>query len=275
MKLFIFFLSLIFASCANITSIYNTQTSSYLSYNEFIEELKDTGFIIMGEFHNNKSIQQAQAKIIRDKVKEITPPKEIQIMWEFLNFTDQSKINKAFYQLPKNTLNLKDFTSEIAGKNNLNYTPIIAVAKELNRPPVAINLPREIKQKVMKEGINSVDQKYVPINHYLGGTNYRERFSRAMINHASESEIEKYFLAQSLTDSVMADIASKKEADLNFVIAGSFHTDFYDGMISKLKEVTPRPITTLKLTSEELMKPEFISGDKEYGPYADYVIITR
>lgn len=263
------------SSYANIVSIYDTDSKTFLTYKNFITSLNDSGYIALGEFHNFELIQKAQAKIIKDKTLQANTQDSVQIMWEFINHTDQENINQNFLAFKNNNISSIDFVTAISGAQNSSYAPIMEIAKEFNTSPIALNLPRSLKKKVMEEGIDSISPELIPAHHYVGGDQYRERFSRAMGGHMPAKDFEKYFLAQCLTDSVMSDIANKNEQKLNFIVAGSFHTDFFDGTVSRLKEINPSQITTVKLTNNQLFNEEFLTGSNDFGAYADYIVITE
>lgn len=260
--------------------VFNTQTASYMKYDEFIKELPVQGHIVIGEFHNNQDIQDFQAKIIRDKVSLENLAAKFAVHWEFLNYTEQKKVDDEFFKLFNGEINELEFITNTAGKQNLSYAPIAKVVSDLNGEFYGINLPREIKKQVMDNGIGSVDQKYIPSHHYVGGALYKERFTKVMGGHASPDMIKKYFLGQCLTDSVMADqIAKNEHLFLNFTIAGSFHTDFFDGTVVRLKSLTTEPVTTLKVVSEANSTLSdinyYLSSTAEYGYHSDYIIITN
>jgi uncharacterized iron-regulated protein len=263
-----------FSSCAGITKIYSTKTNTYIDYNQLQNELPDSGHIVLGEFHNFSQIQNAQAKIIKDKMELSNTYDSTQIMWEFINHTDQENINKTYSQFLSRSIDSDKFTTLIAGDQNIKYSPIIELTKLTNRAPIGLNLPRSIKKKVMDEGIGSIDPELVPEHHYVGGENYLSRFRTAMGGHANEDLIQKYFLAQCLTDSVMSDIANKNHIGLSFIVAGSFHTDFFDGTVSRLINLTSETVTTLKITTKELFEESFLLEDPTFGYYADYIVIT-
>lgn len=262
-------------SFAGITSIYNTKENSYMPYEQFLSELPTSGFIVLGEFHNSKSIQDAQAKIIKEKTTLEDKQKSTRIMWEFLNHTDQDKINDSFRSLLSRSINSEEFVTEISGKQNITYAPIMDVAREFGHAPIALNLPRALKKKVMDEGIDAIDPIFVPAHHDLGTEDYLARFKLAMGGHAPDDMVAKYYLAQCLTDSVMSDEANKNHVDLSFIVAGSFHTDFFDGTVGRLKEINPSEVISLKITSKELYDDEYIRGSDLFGTYADYIIVTE
>jgi len=262
-------------SYASITSIYSTRDQAYVAYDQFLEELPKSGFIVLGEFHNSKSIQDAQAKIIREKSILEEKQESTRIMWEFLNHTDQTKINKVFDSLLSRAISTEDFVIQTAGKQNLTYTPIMDVAREFGHAPIALNLPRDLKKKVMDGGIDAIDPSYVPAHHDLGSDDYLARFKLAMGGHAPDDMVAKYYLAQCLTDSVMSDEANKKHVDLSFIVAGSFHTDFFDGTVGRLKDINSSEVISLKITSKELYEEEYLLGHDLFGTYADYIVITE
>ncbi|WP_127715705.1 ChaN family lipoprotein [Halobacteriovorax sp. HLS] len=270
--LFAFLLTL--NSFAAIRAVYNTQTRDYIEYERFITQLPDAGHIVLGEFHNIKEIQSAQAKIIKDKIKAEDAYSTAQIMWEFINFTDQENINSTYQQFLKRSISAEEFVTKISGKQNISYTPILELTALTGRAPIALNLPREIKKQAMEGGIDSIDPIFVPSHHYLGGDDYLSRFREAMGGHAPEDMIQKYFLAQCLTDSVMSDKANTSHLGLSFIIAGSFHTDFYDGTVARLKKISSEQVTTIKLTNTEMFQEDFLLENQNYGFYADFIVIT-
>ena len=263
-----------FTSFAGITKIYSTKSKVFISYDQLQNELPSNGHIVLGEFHNFLEIQNAQAKIIQDKIELSNMHDSAQIMWEFINYTEQENINKAYSQFLSRGIDSIKFTSLIAGEQNTKYSSIMEVTRLTNRAPIGLNLPRDLKKKVMNEGIGSIDPKYIPTHHYVGGENYLSRFKAAMGGHASDDMIKKYFLAQCLTDSVMSDVANKNHLGLSFIVAGSFHTDFFDGTVSRLKEITSEEVVTLKISTQELFEESFLVEDDQYGYYADYIVIT-
>lgn len=269
-------LALLFSlnSMAAVTAVFSTKTNSYIEYNVFINELPESGYIVLGEFHNIASVQNAQAKIIKDKIEESKTSQTAQIMWEFLNHTEQENINKTYSQFLSRNMNALEFTMAVAGEQNATYAPIMELTKLTKRAPIALNLPRSIKKKVMDEGIGSIDPNLVPDHHYVGGENYLNRFKAAMGGHASDELIKKYFLAQCLTDSVMSFEANQNHLGLSFLIAGSFHTDFFDATVSRLRDISSEEIATLKITNKEMFDPAYLQEDTDYGYYADYIVIT-
>jgi uncharacterized iron-regulated protein len=266
---------------AKITQVFDIGNRAELSIDSFIKALPRQGHIVLGEFHNTPSIQEAQAELINSKVIFESLSSDFSIHWEFLNHTDSMAIKKISSNLNSRSVDPTKALLALTTASNLVYLPLFKVLQDKQGEIFGINLPRNIKQKVIKEGIGSIDPQLVPNHHYVGNESYNERFITAMGNHAPADVIEKYFTAQCLTDSVMADQIYKHEnlSSLNFTIAGSFHTDFYDGTVVRLMSLTNMPVVTLKIINTNSHTPEEITEFKntqsKYGPVADYLILTE
>ena len=270
-----FYSNLVFSASA--IEIFDTKSASFITYDEFISALPNKGHILLGEFHNNIDIQNIQTLIINDKIN--ASKSSFTVHWEFLNHTEQTHIDYQFNLLKNNLQSSDDFIINTAGKNNLTYAPIIEVTAKLNGTLKGINIPRDIKQMVIRDGIDSIDQSLVPATHFVGDQNYRDRFSNVMGSHVPPEKIEAYFVAQCLTDSVMAHQIYTFENDLNFTVLGSFHSDFFDATTLKLQKLTNKEVSTLKIISKKDMTEEelntYLSSDPLYGYFANYIILTN
>lgn len=268
-----------FSTFAQITKVFDTRNDQYITYESFLKSLPAQGVIVLGEFHNDQAIQTGQAQIIEDHVKATNSQGDFGVMWEFLNFTDQDKITREFEKLKAGEITAGNFVELTAGEQNLTYTPIFATTKDLGGDVFGLNLPRDIKKKVMDGGVDSVDPMYISDNFRLGSQKYLERFKAAMGGHAPDDLVMKYFLAQSLTDSVMSFHTFLNHRNLSFIVAGSFHTDFFDGTVLMLKELTSDSVVSLKMINESSLSMEelkvYTQRDLDYGHYADYIILTK
>lgn len=280
MKNFLIVLSLLasFGASAKIVGVFKTTQQTELSYQQFLSEVADSRFVVLGEFHYDAPIQQAEGQIIQD-VSALAPGKSKKVMWEFLNTTDQVVIDQLFGDVVTGTMSAQDFIVKTHGDQNAPYAPVISAARDTKAGLVALNLPRELKQKVIKEGLSSIDPRYVPSTHYLGGKHYYERFVDSMGGHVPAEKIQPYYVAQCLVDSVMAATAVKSQAEMNFLVAGSFHTDFFDGTVEKIKKLESAKLSSVKIIDLDQISNEeraaFEKGDDNYGPYADYLIYVR
>lgn len=263
-------------SFAKIIKVLELKNKTQITYEDFIHKLNARGFIVLGEFHNTPHIQNAQAKIIQDKASFENA--SVNLMWEFLNFTDQKEITKDYIRLQSNEVTTSEFIIKHAGQSNIGYASIFNAIKDLKSGVYGLNAPRSVKKKLMDEGLESLPQNLVPPNMYIGGADYEQRFIEAMGGHAPESVIKKYFLAQCYTDSIMAYKAFKNEGpdELNFIIAGSFHTDYYDATVARLKELTKSALSSVKIIDEKMIQGDLMQvlHSPQYGEIADFVVFT-
>jgi len=263
---------------AKIVGVYNTTAKGEQSYESFLKSIANSKYIVLGEFHYDLPIQQAEGQLIED-VSALVPGLSKNVMWEFLNVTDQKVIDGLFGEVMAGKLTAEDFILKTLGDQNAPYASVINAARETKAGLVALNLPREQKQKVIKEGIQSIDPKLVPASHYLSGKNYYDRFVDSMGGHVPAEKIQSYYVAQCLVDSVMSDTAVAKKADLNFLVAGSFHTDFFDGTVEKIKKLDSSKLSSVKIVNLDSLSEEekaaFENGDETYGTFADYIVFVR
>lgn len=262
---------------AKIINVFNTKTKAYETFQIFKMKAKDSKFIVLGEFHNDPSIQNAEGQII-EEVGQLSSTKSAAVMWEFLNFTEQDLIKDLFSKYKSNIVTAEEVITNTAGAQNLEYTAVIKAAKSLNAELVGLNLPRDLKQKVMKGGLTAIDSSLIPASHYLGGANYLERFEETMGGHVPPEKVQAYYLAQCLTDSVMAHHSLINQKEINFLVAGSFHTDYFDGTVEKLKKLTSDSVLSVKIVNSDKMDQEelnyYLNGDEKFGVFADYIIVT-
>lgn len=274
---FVFLFS--FNANAEIRKVFETKSKSFISYEEFLGHLSQNSIIVLGEFHNNTPIQQAEAQIVHDTVRFTNSENRFQLMWEFLNFTDQSATDSEFKNFIKGKITALEFLTRTAGEQNATYAPMIEVTAQLKGTIVGLNLPRSLKQKVIKEGIQSINPDLIPAGHYVGGDHYLERFIEVSRDHMPAEKVPAYFLAQCLTDSVMAFHTLKNHDQLSFVVAGSFHTDFSDGTVARLTKWSDKKIGTLKIVDESALTEEEMTelknGHARYGRVADYIVFTK
>lgn len=263
---------------ANIVDVYETANSRKITYDQFINKMRRAQIIVLGEFHNNDSIQQAQGKIIEDVVQDRRLFGNFNVGWEFLNFSEQVRIDLLFRKVFTNIMTITDFITQTAGKQNLSYAPIIQALKNKSGKLLGINIEREIKQKLINEGEDAI-KEHLPSNYEVGGDLYQERFFKAMGGHVPEDLKLPYFKAQCLTDSIMSyKIVENHNLPLSFLVAGSFHTDFYQGTVSRIKKLTSDDVRTLKIVDSSILTEtelqDILDGDAINGKYADFIIIT-
>ena len=118
----------------------------------------------------------------------------------------------------------------------------------------------------------------------MGNVGYHQRFIDIMEGHVPKESIENYYAAQCLTDDIMAYTLQKySNLPLLFLITGSFHTDYYDGVVDRIRvRLIDKSIAVIRLIDasdydEKELDETFseILHDKAYGNVADYVYFVN
>lgn len=280
---FLMALIISFSSCATKLELYETSTDTFYSLEDGVKELQDSGYLILGETHYQEEVQKAQGIFINKVVQAKGRDGDFSVAWEFLNYTDQGKLENAMALYRTRAISidqvLEPFFGQTPGKHIL-YRPLFDSAKNLNGHMVATNAPREWKSKIVAGGMSNLDPKYIPANMERGPAPYFERFNQAMGGHAPQDKVENYFLAQSYTDAVMAkSLVDLSRGELKFMIVGHFHSDFDHGLPYYLRKLTGEQVTHVRmmdftgLTQEQ--RAEMLTPDAKYGPVAPWILVLN
>lgn len=274
-----------FASRSWNGRIFQVSSQKDISINELVAGLAEATTIVLGEKHNTPAIQLAQASVIDSVVKATHKEGHFITAWEFLNYTDQEDINAAYMRFLSGTIDALGFLIETQGTtSNDSYIPILETTKSLQGNIIGVNISREAKKPVLKGGIGALDIKYLPPNFAMGSVGYRQRFIEVMNDHVPPDLLENYYAAQCLTDDIMAyRLQGYSDASLTFLITGSFHTDYYDGVIGRINIRLPnKSIAVVRLIDasdydESELNETFskILHDDTYGDIADYVYFVN
>ncbi len=258
--------------------VYDFKRSQFYSLDTFASMMSPSGQYILGEFHYNDKIQKAQADFIGSMVKGHEMENNFDVHWEFLNYTDQPLIRDSFQRFQNNEISAIDFLTEFSQGNATSYQPILETIKKLGGHFSGVNAPRNIKKKIIKEGIESIDPSFIPPNMALGSDLYFEKFKEAMGGHINEDQLMGYYTAQCYTDSVMAYYVNQFSlTQLSFLVVGSFHSDYGLGTVAALKKFPNSEVHSLKfvdkseLTDEELRG--FMTQSGKFGAIADFLIL--
>jgi uncharacterized iron-regulated protein len=236
--------------------------------------------VILGEKHDTAAIQRAQSLTI-GAVASRSAPAYVTTAWEFLDYPDQPLNQDAFSKFASGSITATEFLTLTQGKPKyLNYAPILEVTKNLGGHLMGVNLPRKMKDPVVQGGLDAAIPGTIPAQFELGSEAYLARFRLAMEGHATNEQINNYFAAQSLTDEVMAEqLLMNSDAPLKFLVVGSFHTDYHDGVVARIMKRAPdqtirviRYIDASDYTDAELQK---LHHDEQYGDLSDYLYFVN
>jgi len=238
MKLFL--IIILFIPAVSIAGIYSLKDQKEITQTEFLKAIPTDQFnITLGEHHYNIVVQNNQAKIIDLIITNQNIQGSFSLGWEFFEYKYQNDLD-----LAANTYKAKDITWDqfilraIPGSSNkhLEYRTIIDNVLRLDGQLIATNATRAVKKKLMDNGDSTLSTDDTPALWFSPTVDYFKRFEIAMGGHADPITLKKYFLAQHYTDAIISsklnDISRYKH---RFLVIGSFHSDFFDGINRYLK----------------------------------------
>ncbi len=274
MKIWLFICTFFTTSLLASVEVFDIKHQRPVSYSTWIKKLPINSVIFLGEFHYNPPVQKMEAQIIHDFVTLNEVKSKFSVSWEFLNYLDQAVIESNLAQMESS-----DFLKSMNLVSAESYIPVVDEVKQNGGDLFGLNIDRKIKQQLIATGIESLDPKFIPPNLEIGGENYFYRFKESMGDHVPAAKLQRYFEAQCFTDSIMSyQLSLNKAAPVNFVIAGSFHTDYFDGTIARFEKLTDKPIINVKIVNvseldedelAKILKPSII-----YGDVSDYVVMV-
>lgn len=252
-----------------------------LQRSELLSELASANVIVIGEKHYTKEVQDEEGKIISDVVTFTNKKNQFSLSWEFLNASAQGQTETFFDKVKNQEISSADFLLETQGsKNAAVYSPIIDATANLGGKLFGVNLSRAEKAPVTKGGLAALDPKLLPPNFKMGGTNYSERFTETMRDHATAEQIKNYFASQCLVDDVSAyHLQIDSKDSLKFLIIGAFHSMYNDGVVARIKDrdssVNVANIEIIDAADYTTAEIEGVFTDPQYGNRADYIIFVN
>lgn len=282
MKIFIAIFTVLVSNLAFAYSwndrVFRVSDKTEINYGDFIRDVSSYRYIIMGENHITSEVQNVEAKTITDVVN--LKKENFVFAWEFLAHSQQPVVEKLWDSFVNGKITGEDFIKmTLVNPANNTYIPVLKAVAQNGGKLIGLNLTREEKAPVTKGGIKAADPNLVPQGYERGGANYYTRFRDTMGDHTTPDKISNYFDAQCLTDDVMANELSKISADKVFVVAGHFHTDYFDGFVNRANVRIPNEnkIVIRILDASEFKDEEIMDqlSHPQYGLVADYVYFVK
>lgn len=300
------FISSAFAGQSWDQRIYDSRHQEIISKQELVTRVSDADNIVLSEDHHYVApIHEAQAALI-DAINAGNN-REFVTGWEFLDFEDQAEIEKLYGRFIAGELDARTFTRALQGdsagalynlmwgmaraKFNMAlgkmallqdpavYAPIWEVAKSKQGSILGTNISRRDRAIVAAKGIAALRPEMLPAEFELGTANYLERFRQAMEPHLPPGKsLDNYYAAQCLSDDWMA-LQLVGKSGLKFLVVGSFHADFNDGVVHRLKvRARGQNTVSIKIVDASIYaenEMEQVLKDPTYGAVADYVYIIN
>jgi uncharacterized iron-regulated protein len=202
-----------------------------------VDKLAAKKIVYVGEEHDKVSHHQVQLEILRE-LHEQTP--RIAVGMEMFQRPFQRALDDYIAGLIDERTFLK--SSEYFKRWNLDYhlyKPILDFAKERRLPVVALNMRREIVNKVAKGGLDSLskeERQEIPQELDFSDHEYRARLKEIFAVHqgSREKNFEFFHQAQILWDEAMAESIDrflKSQPDFRvLVLAGAGHLQYGSGI---------------------------------------------
>lgn len=207
-----------------------------LTIKELIDRISDKKIIYIGEYHDRFSHHYLQRLLIKElflRNKKVAIGMEMfqrpfqQLLDDYIN----GKIEE------KEFLKQTEYFKRWGFDYNL-YKPIIDLARENSIPVIALNLQKELTEKVSKSGIESLseeEKKQIPEELDFSDHEYKKRLEEVFSQHRRpEGSFEYFYQAQILWDETMAmsvDKFLKKNPDYQIIVlAGGGHIAYGSGI---------------------------------------------
>jgi aminopeptidase N len=204
---------------------------------DVIENAAEKKIVYVGEYHDRFSHHVVELEVIKGLYRK--DPK-IAVGMEMF----QRPFQKTLDDYIKGTIDEREFLKNTEyfkrwGFDYNLYKPILDFARGEKVPVVALNLRREITEKVSKEGIDSLsedEKKEIPPQLNFSDDEYRDRLKEVFEQHKSlgEKNFDFFYQSQVLWDETMAmsiDEYLRKNPDQRMVvIAGSGHVSYGSGI---------------------------------------------
>jgi uncharacterized iron-regulated protein len=247
--------------------IYNSKGKE-VSYNDMIKELTKKDIVLFGELHNNPIAHWLQYEV----TSELNNKRDLVLGAEMLEADNQSILNMYL----NDSIDYKglDTLARLWSNYKTDYAPLVDYAKSNQIPFVATNIPRRYAKMVYKGDFEALDSLSDEEKEWIAPLpipfdSELETYKNILLmmgDHGSPKLVK----AQAIKDATMAYFILKnfKENDLFIHYNGSYHSDFYEGILWYLKRSKPDcnygTISTVtqenvdKLLKENKNKADFI-----------------
>ncbi len=211
--------------------------STIKTLSEVIESVSDKKIVYVGEYHDRFAHHNVQLEIIKGLYKK---NKKVAIGMEMF----QRPFQKSLDDYTAGRIDEREFLrrSEYFKRWGFDYNlykPILDFAVQERIPVVALNISREIVDKVSRGGIDSLseaEKKEIPAQMDFSDNEYRDRLREVFLRHSSSGEknFDFFYQSQILWDETMSmsvDEFLRKNSDYQMVVlAGGGHIQYGSGI---------------------------------------------
>lgn len=268
---FIFILLLISSSIFSQKEayvIYNAKGKK-VSYKKMIKSLAKEDIILFGETHNNPISHWLQYEVTNDLNKS----RDLILGAEMFEADNQIPLND--YLKGEIDYDGLDTLARLWPNNETDYAPLVDFAKENNLTFVATNIPRRFANAVFRKGFETLDSLTEEEKSWIAPLPITfdpelPRYKNILVELGDHGSPE-LIMAQATKDATMAHFILKNYVSGKLFIHynGSYHSDFYEGILWYLKQEN----TDLKYGTISTVSQDNISKlEKEHRNKADFII---
>jgi uncharacterized iron-regulated protein len=270
-NIFIFILLLISSSVFSQKEayvIYNAKGKK-VSYKKMIKSLAKEDIILFGETHNNPISHWLQYEVTNDLNKS----RDLILGAEMFEADNQIPLND--YLKGEITYEGLDTLARLWPNYETDYAPLVDFAKENNLTFVATNIPRRFANAVFRKGFETLDSLTEEEKSWIAPLPITfdpelPRYKNILVELGDHGSPE-LIMAQATKDATMAHFILKNYVSGKLFIHynGSYHSDFYEGILWYLKQEN----TDLKYGTISTVSQDNISKlEKEHRNKADFII---
>lgn len=211
--------------------------STLKTLDDIIEGVSGKKIVYVGEYHDRFAHHDIQLQIIKGLYKK---NRKIAIGMEMFQRPFQGVLDDYIEGRidEREFLKRSEYFKRWGFDYNL-YKPILDFARQEKIPVVALNIRREIVDKVSRGGIDSLsesEKREIPAQMDFSDNEYRERLKEVFLRHngSNEKNFDFFYQSQILWDETMSmsiDEFLKKKPDYQMVVlAGGGHIQYGSGI---------------------------------------------
>jgi len=247
--------------------IYNAKGKK-VSYPKMVKSLAKQDVVLFGEQHNSAIAHWLQLEV----TKKLSESRNLELGAEMIEADNQEALN--LYMLDSIDQKGLDTLARLWPNYETDYAPLVNFAKANSLTVTATNIPRRYASMVYKGGFESLDtltdrdkswMAPLPMAFDANLATYQS-ILKIMGDHGSP----KLVMSQATKDATMAHFILKNHTAGNLFLHynGTFHSDYYEGILWYLKKQSPdlryATISTVvqsdidRLETEHVNKADFI-----------------
>lgn len=244
------------------------------TYDKMLKDAAGCEVVLFGELHNNPIAHWLELQLTKDIFK--LKKQDLVLGAEMFETDNQEVLNRYLKgELPEDTLMVK---ARLWPNYATDYKPLVEFARNTNLQFIATNIPRKYANMVFRGGFEALDSLKenekklmapLPIPYDPEMDCYSKMLEMNMGGHSSPN-LPK---SQALKDATMAcfikQYLGENKTFLHF--NGSYHSEFFEGIMWYLKNIDPymKVLTIATVEQSDLSK---LSED--YILLADYIIVV-